>query len=740
MLPRITPFLSFALACAAAVLGAAPLKVTVVADDPAAVKSLVAELTAAGAVVTEADRPRDILSAKHDKDEVIVLYSKDYAPYEVIDRAALADLSHRGIGFVALRGAIAGPSASWARDTFGAGWTPESRRFRALMMLNIRTDAHPLAKDASTFDVTDQTVFNLELNEKIHVLASSFTSKVSANRKNITEVSDKASIYDIQPQAWVFENSRLRSAVFLQGEAETLAHASYRTLIKRGIAWAGRRANVDELCVPADLVDLRYPVGGPSRAEKAITAFQMQPGFKASVIVTEPLINKPIAVQWDERGRLWVAETPEYPNGRRPLTAESWREGGVLVPGSYDRPAQDKISVLVDTDGDGKADQKQLFHEGLELITGFCHYKDGVIVVCQPNIVWLRDTNGDGKADKEVVLYGGFTPGDTHFVANHFVLAPDGWVYASHGGGGEATFPNDPAKKVRISAGTFRFKPDGSAIEQIASQGGNSFGNEVTGKMEFFHGKATNGNPIQHAVIPESILAKAPGTPAKAFSSVNPRRPVLRTDLPDRAPLLQIDQVGYYTAACSVAVQEHGAWPEDYRDGIFITEPILDVIHFEKLVPNGPTFLGEVTIKDREWLRSTDHWFCPIDVSFGPDGALYVLDFYTPVVAHNDTRGPMHSKSGASVRPDREHYFGRIYRIQHDAAPKLAIPDLSKADITGLVAAFDHPNKVVRFNALRVLMDKEAGLLASAIGPLVTMVRSEAKSEARIAALCSPAS
>jgi putative membrane-bound dehydrogenase-like protein len=735
MLPRIAPFLSFALACASAVLGAAPLKVTVVADDPVAVKSLVAELKEAGAVVTEADRPRDILDTKHERDEVIVLYRKDYSPYEVHDRAALADLSNRGVSFVALRGAIAGPSASWARDTFGAGWTPESRRFRALMMLNIRTDAHPLAKDASTFDVTDQTVFNLELNEKIHVLASSFTSKVTNTRRRATEVADKASVYDIQPQAWVFENSRLRSAVFLQGEAETLAHASYRTFIKRGIAWAGRRANVDELCAAKDLVDLRYPVGGPSRAEKAIASFQMQPGFKASVIVTEPLINKPIAVQWDERGRLWVAETPEYPNGRRPLTAESWREGGVLVPGSYDRPAQDKISVLVDTDGDGKADQKQLFHEGLELITGFCHYKDGIIVVAQPNIVWLRDTNADGKADKEVILFGGFTPGDTHFVANHFVLAPDGWVYASHGGGGEATFPNDPSKKVRISAGTFRFKPDGSAIEQIASQGGNSFGNEVTGKMELYHGKATNGNPIQHVVLPESVLAKAPGTPAKAFSSVNPRRPVLRTDLPDRAPLLQIDQVGYYTAACSVAVQEHGAWPEDYRDGIFTTEPILDVIHFEKLVPSGPTFLGEVTIKDREWLRSTDHWFCPIDVSFGPDGALYVLDFYTPVVAHNDTRGPMHSKSGASVRPDREHYFGRIYRIQHDAAPKLATPDLSKADIAGLVAAFDHPNKVVRFNALRVLMDKDAGLLASAIGPLVAMVRSEAKSEARIAAL-----
>ena len=735
MHPFTATFLCLMMVLGTNVLGAAPIKVTVIADDPAAVKSLVTELREVGAIVTEAARPRDIIETKHLRDEVIVLYRKDYTPYEIIDRAALADLSNRGIAFVALRGAIAGPSASWAKDTFGAGWTPESRNFRALMMLNIRTDAHPLARDASTFDVTDRTVFNLELNDKIHVLASSFTSKVGANRRNIAEVSDKASVYDIQPQAWVFENSRLRSAVFLQGEAETFAHASYRTFIKRGIAWAARRTNVDELCTPKDLVDMRYPVGGPSRAEKAIAAFQMQPGFKAGVVVTEPLINKPIAVQWDERGRMWVAESPEYPNGRRPLTAEVWREGGVLVPGSYDRPAQDKISVLVDTDGDGIADRKQIFHEGLELITGFCHYKDGVIVVAHPNILWLRDTDGDGKADKEVILFGGFTPGDTHFVANHFILAPDGWIYASHGGGGEATFPNDPTKKVRLSSGTFRFKPDGSAIEQVASQGGNSFGNEVTGKMELFHGKATNGNPIQHVVLPESILAKAPGTPAKAFSSVNPRRPVLRTDLPDRAPLLQIDQVGYYSAACSVAVQEHGAWPDAYRDTIFITEPILDIIHFEKLTPTGPTFLGEVTIKDREWLRSLDHWFCPIDVSFGPDGALYVLDFYTPVVAHNDTRGPLHGKSGASVRPDREHYFGRVYRIQHESARTFEIPDLAKADVAGLVAAFDHPNKVVRFNALRVLMDKDAGLLASAVGPLVTKVRSEAKSEARIQAL-----
>ena len=732
MLPRIARLL--APAFLAAVLSSAPVRVLVVSDDPAVSGPLVKSLEATSAATATAATPSE-LPAKQGHD-VIVLHSSAFKPLSKAAQDAVSAHAAAGKGVVSVCGGIAGGDAEWGRKVLGGGWTAESRKFRNLMMLNIRTGAHPVLKDASTFDLLDDTVFDLSLTDKIDVLAASFTSKVSNNRKNIVADETRASIYDIQPQAWLHDSGQHRAAVFLQGgNPANLSHLSYRTFIKRAVAWTARLSDVDALCVPADLVDLRYPAGGASRPDQAMAAFRMQPGFKSSLIAAEPLINKPIAMQWDERGRLWVAETPEYPNGRRPLNAEAWKEGGVLVPGSYDRPAQDKISVLVDTDGDGVADRKQVFHEGLELITGFCHYRDGVIVVCQPHIVWLRDTDGDGKADKEQVLYGGFTPGDTHFVANHFILAPDGWVYASNGGGGEAFPISNPERKVRLSSGTFRFRPDGSAIEQIASQGGNSFGNEVTSDMELFHGKATNGNPIQHVVLPESILAKAPGTPAKAFNAVNPRRPVIRADLPDRAPLLQIDQVGYYTAACAVTVQEHGAWPDEYRDTIFITEPILDIIHHEKLVPGGGTFTGELPLKDREWLRSMDHWFCPVALQFGPDGALYVLDFYTPVVAHNDTRGPMHSKSGASVRPDREHYFGRIWRIQHENAKVLSHPDLSKADVAGLVAALGHPNKVVRFNALRVLMERDAGLQASATGPLNALVRSDALPEARVLAL-----
>jgi putative membrane-bound dehydrogenase-like protein len=724
--------LRYLLLFTAALVSAAPLRVLVVSDNDAATRGTVAYLTKGGAQVSTATVASTEALAKAD---VVVLYQSKFAAYPASAQQALGAFAKRGGGVVAVHGAIAAGDVEFGKKVFGGAWTSESQKFGNNMLLCIRTDAHPVTMSASTFDLQDDTVYDLALNENIFVLGSAFTPKVTNDRRKSTEAKDRASIYDIQPQLWVHEAGDHRSAVFLAGaNVGTLDHVSFRTFIARATAWTAKRPSTDELCAKSDLEDVRYPTGGPRRGPDAVAQFKLQPGFKVSVLATEPLINKPIAMQWDERGRLWVAETPEYPNGRRPLNAEAWKEGGVLAPGNYDRPAHDKISVLVSSKNDGVFDQKVIFHEGLELITGFCIYKDGVIVVAQKNIVWLRDTNGDGKADKEEVLFGGFTPGDTHFVANHFIVAPDGWIYASNGGGGTATHAKTGAAMARLSPGTFRFKPDGSAIEQVASQGGNSFGNEVTSDLELFHGKATNGNPIQHVVLPESILAKVPGTTAKAFNSVNPGRPVFRKDLPDRAPLLQIDQVGRYTAACATPVYEDGAWPKEYTGTVFITEPILDIIHHEKLVLDGPAYKGELLLQDSEWLRSMDHWFCPIDVSFGPDGAMYILDFYTPVVAHNDTRGPQHSKSGASVRPDREHYFGRIYRIQHEKAPTFGHPDLAKADAAGLVEAFSHPSKVVRFNALRVLMDRDAAVQAAAV-PLLANVALEGRTEARILAL-----
>lgn len=712
---------------------AAPLRVLVVADKADPVSSsaddLAALLKSRGAQAERTDAvPED---ARLSATDVLVILGTE--PKATLDskRASLEAFAKRGGGLVTLGGAVGAGEAAWWKPLIGGAWSGSSRKFPTRMMLFTLTDSHPITTDAAPFDLDDETVYDLDLDPSIHVLASAFTSKVSGNRQKGPSQPEKPNIYDLQPQMWAYEApDGHRSVTLLQARKESLQHASQRTFILRGIAWAAKRPQIDELGAKEDLAVLRYPQGGAQTAAETVKSFEMQPGFKASVIAAEPLITKPIAMQWDGRGRLWIAETPEYPNGRRPLTTDSWKETGVLEPGKYDRPAKDRISILTDPDKNGQFTKKKVFYEGLELLTAFCLYRDGVIALGQPDIVYIH---GEGAAQKVERLFTGFAPGDTHFVANHFTVAPDGWIYSNTGSGAEAVSIPFPNVKARVSPGVFRFKPDGSAIEQIASKGGNAFGLDVTSEGEVFFGQATTGNPVQHAVLPEKVLAKGKTGDATSGESVIKARKVARTDMPTRAPFMQIDVVGGFTAACASTVYEGGAWPVGWNMGVFCTEPILDIIHFEKLVPQGVTYTGKQEQTDSEWLRARDFWFFPVDVQFGPDGAMYVLDFYCPVVAHNDTRGPLHSRSGASVRPDRDHYYGRIYRIQHEAAQAIEQKDLSKMDAAGLVKAFTSPNKQIRFTAHRMLLERADA--ASAVPQLVKMANEEKSPPARILAL-----
>ncbi len=718
-------------------LSAAPLRVLISSDNAVLPGPYAAALKAGGAQVITSEADDTTLAYA----DVVILYREKFDPLAIGAQTALTNFANRGGGIVALNGAIAAGTTDWGKQTLGGAWNPEdSRKIKDEMMLYVVSNSHPIVKNSSPFDIMDETYYDLDISKKAYVIASAFTP-YGKNPKHgagprVPDQDARSSIFDLQPQMWTYEGKKHRASVLLQGAPTTLAHPSVRSFVLRSVAWTGKLENTDQFCTKEDLTTLRYPLGGPLRATDAIKKFQMQPGFVANVVAEEPLINKPIAIQWDGEGRIWVAETPEYPNGKRPLNAPAWKETGVREPGNYIRPGRDSISTLEDTDGDGLMDKKNIFHTGLELVTGFCLSGEGVIAVAQPHIISLRDTDGDGKADLEKPLFGGFAPGDTHFVANHFVEAPDGWIYVSTGSGADATNPTTGKLMARISPGVFRFKPDGSVIEQVASQGGNSFGGEVTSDMEIYHGKATSGNPVQHVVLPEWVLARASGTVASSLYSVNPGREVARKDLPVRASIRQIDQVGRYSAACSTAIYEGGAWPEEYNSKIFMTEPILDIIHCETLKQEGSVMKGPKKIDAAaEWLRSTDYWFCPVDVSFGPDGAMYVLDFNTPVVTHNDTRGPAHSKSGASIRPDRDQYFGRIYRIQHQEAPKFPIPNLCDANAAALVTAFKHPSKVVRFNAIRILLEKRDTLGKQAVPALISMANGEPSAPSRILAL-----
>ena len=171
---------------------------------------------------------------------------------------------------------------------------------------------------------------------------------------------------------------------------------------------------------------------------------------------------------------------------------------------------------------------------------------------------------------------------------------------------------------------------------------------------------------------------------------------------------MQIDQVGQFTAAAGCAIYDGGAWPEKWRYSYFTGEPTLNIVHHEFVKPDGVSYTTEKETgrEQTEFIRSGDMWFRPIETRVGPDGALYVVDFYNQAVIHNDTRGPQHGPANAAVRPDRDHYFGRIWRVQHKQATRLDVPVLNRTDLPGLVRVIEtSPNAHVKQTAWRLAQE-----------------------------------
>jgi putative membrane-bound dehydrogenase-like protein len=653
-------------------------------------------------------------AAELDHTDVLVMFAAEAGTIQGDDRANLEKFLKRGGGIVALHDAVCGTDSQWFKTVIGGAWEHGySKWFEGEFSFYYLDKEHPITQEASNFTLDDEMYYDLHMMPEAHILAATYTPNRPNNQRARTQPGGKPSVYDIQPQMWTYEKDNYRAFVSLLGHHyKTFQKPNVRAVLLRGVAWAGKR-DLNELVTKEELASLRYPEGGPTAPEKSAALLELHPDFNISLVAAEPLINKAIALNWDPAGRLWVAETLEYPNGRKEARPDlknigTWRDAG-WRDHKTDRPATDRISILTDSNGDGRMDKKVVFYEGLELVTGFVFHRDGVIVVQAPDVLWLRDTDGDGKADKVVKLYTGLGTNDTHAVINNPRWGYDGWIYATHGySGTEHVYNGDKTKDFgRVGSGVVRFRPDGSAFEQFSSKGGNTWGLDFGPDNELFYTQPTSGDLVMHVVLSENQLSRG------KVGNTTSYKPMVRSA--KTYPLLtyneqayvQIDWVGSFTAAAGCAIYSGGSWPKEWLYSYFTTEPTINIVHHEVMEAAGVSFEPHKT-RQEEFVGGRDQWFRPIETRIGPDGALYVIDFYNQAVVHNDTRGTMHGPANAAVRPDRDHYFGRVWRIDHRQAKKIQVPNLARAGTTDLVKALLHVNRDVRMTAQRLLVEKAA--------------------------------
>lgn len=660
-----------------------------------------------------------------DNTDVLILHAQEAGNIKIgEERKNLMAFLQRGGGLVVIHAAAVSRDHDWFKSIIGGSWKfDQTKWLEAPLSLYFTDRENPITKDISNFDLDDEIYYDMDMLPEAKILAAAYTPKaIDTGGKGNKEAQARAAeavakdkgvnIYDIQPQMWTYEKDNYRAFTCIPGHwYKNFSHVGLRASILRGIAWAGKRENVDELCKPEELGDaLRYADGGVPRPQDLLKQLEIHPEFEVSLVAAEPLVNKPMNIDWDEKGRLWVVETPEYPNGLRQANVEAWKDSGSVEPGKYDRKPLDRVSMLEDTNGDGIMDKKTVFADEIELATSSVFYKNGVIVCAAPDIWYFEDTNGDNKADKRSKIYTNLGNRDTHAVINNMRWGMDGWIYATHGySSSENVTSGDGSKSFgAIGAGVVRFKPDGSAMEQYASRGGNTWGLDITSNGQVFYTQPTSGNHFIHVVLPEYVLAKGKLPGVMGTNGMLPKEPTYPAMHWEQQAYVQIDQVGSYTAAAGCAIYEGGAWPTKYNNGYFTTEPTLNIVSHFMVEEDGVTYKAhrEPGREQTEFIRSTNLWFRPIEVRVGPDGALYVVDFCNQAVIHNDTRGPTHGPANAAVRPDRDHYYGRIWKVQHKQAKKVDVVKLDKSSVKELAKIIrENPNAHTKKTAWRLGWD-----------------------------------
>ncbi len=464
--------------------------------------------------------------------------------------------------------------------------------------------------------------------------------------------------------------------------------------IKKGPAATGKAK-------PGADINLQLERVPPMSPEQSRDSTEVLPGFRMDLAAAEPNVIDPVAMAFDEAGRLYVVEMRGY--------------------SEKDKARMGRICLLSDQDGDGRFETSKVFLDDLSWPTAVACYDGGVFVGDAPDIFYCKDTDGDGRVDVKKVVYTGFGRSNVQGLLNTFLWGLDDKIYGqTSSSGGKITQPGKPGPPLDLHGRDFRFNPKTLEIEAVTGGGqhgmsfnrwGDRFVCQNSDHLQsiVFEERYVSRNPYQSVVSARrSIASDGPQAEVYRISPVEAwrvARTKMRVEGMAKGPIEGGGRAaGYFTGSTGVTVYEGGLWPNNDDAMVLVADVGSNLVHRKRLTRDGVTYRGDRIDDHTEFIRSKDIWFRPVQMAIGPDGGLYIADMYREVIEHPlSLPAVLKQQLDLSSGDDK----GRLYRVV-PADYKYTPPKvLDKATTTELAAALDDANQWRRTTALRLIYEQQ---------------------------------
>jgi putative heme-binding domain-containing protein len=524
---------------------------------------------------------------------------------------------------------------------------------------------------------------------------------------------------EIQNVAWVNTNQNRRVFYTSLGAPKDFTNPVFRRLLLNGVFWSLNLAvpaasaaeappkKTSSATAPAAPASNRVPAEAPPDSKplspaESLARFNIADDLELEQVLAEPIVTQPVFLNFDERGRMWVVQYRQYPSpaGVKLMSHDGfWRAVYDKAPPPPPNHVKglDKITIHEDTNGDGAFDKHSTFVDGLNIVTALERGRGGVWVLNPPYLLFYPDANHDDVPDGDPIVHlSGFGLEDTHSVANSLRWGPDGWLYASQGSTvtGHIMRPGLDKEPILHTMGQqiWRYHPETRRFEVFSEGGGNAFGVEIDSKGRVFSGH-NGGNTrgfhyMQGAYLQKGFEKHGPLSNPYAFGYFPPM------------PHPNVERFTH-----NFVIYEGATLPDRYHGKLYGVEPLQGRLVESEITPDQSSFK---TIDLRHPVTTSDRWFRPVDIKVGPDGAIFICDWYDGRVNHfrNQEEGL-----------DRSN--GRIYRLKAKGAKPGPSFDLDKLPSGQLVEFLGHSNKWFRQTALRVVADRRDKSIVPMLAKLV---------------------